>query len=212
MGTTERRERDKQRRREDILNTARTLFFEKGFRDTTIDDIARSAELARGTIYLYFENKEEIYATVLEEGLDTLNRLVQESYSEDADPLTNILAGHDAFMNFHDNYAQYYNVLMLDKLQIADVLPTSLKDRLDLKTAQMAEFIENILDKGVRKGMFRPMQIREVAYLQMGMAMGFAQMLDKCCATNEVFNDREQSRQAMHALIANSLLDRHERD
>ena len=49
------------------------MFFSKGLRDTTIDDIARAAELARGTIYLYFESKEEIYATVLEEGMDMLD-------------------------------------------------------------------------------------------------------------------------------------------
>src|SRR3569833_4164114 len=97
MGTTERREREKQRRRDDILNTARTLFLDKGFRDTTIDDIARSAELARGTIYLYFENKEEIYATILEEGLDILDNLVRSAHAENVDALTNLLAGHDAF-------------------------------------------------------------------------------------------------------------------
>jgi AcrR family transcriptional regulator len=207
MGTTERREREKQRRREDILNTARTLFFEKGFRDTTIDDIARSAELARGTIYLYFENKEEIYATILEEGLDVLRELLVSSYDEAADPLTNILAGHDAFLKFHDSYAHYYNVLILDKLQITEALPAPLKARLELKTADMAEWIAAVLDQGIKKGIFRPMEVREVAYLQMGMAMGFALMLDKC---GSVFSDREQSRQAMHALVANGLIERKE--
>lgn len=206
MGTTERREREKLRRRGDILNTARTLFFEKGFRDTTIDDIAKSAELARGTIYLYFENKEEIYATILEEGLDVLEHLVKESYNDQADPLTNILAGHDAFMTFHNEYPQYYNVLILDKLQIADVLPAPLKTRLDEKTLSIADYICDILETGIREGIFRPLQVREVAFLQMGMAMGFSQILDKCGDIPGVFTDREQSRQAMHAIIANSLV------
>jgi len=210
MGTTERREREKQRRRDDILNTARTLFFDKGFRDTTIDDIARSAELARGTIYLYFENKEEIYATILEEGLDVLQSLIVASHDDNADALTNLLAGHDAFMRFHDEYPQYYNVLILDKLQISDVLPMPLKSRLDIKTMDMAEWIARNLEKGIKEGIFRPMQTREVAFLQMGMAMGFAQMLDKCGAVNDIFVDREQSRQAMHALIANGLIERKE--
>lgn len=211
MGTTERREREKQRRREDILNTARILFFEKGFRDTTIDDIARAAELARGTIYLYFENKEEIYATILEEGLDILHGLIVASHDDSADALTNLLAGHDAFLHFHDEFPQYYNVLILDKLQIADALPTPLKARLDQKMSMMAEFISANLQSGIKEGIFRPMQTREVAYLQMGMAIGFAQILDKCGMVGDVFSDREQSRQAMHALIANGLIERRER-
>jgi TetR/AcrR family transcriptional regulator len=208
MGTTERRSREKQRRREDILNTARKLFFDQGFRDTTIDDIARSAELARGTIYLYFENKEEIYATILEEGLDILHNLIVASHDESADALTNLLSGHDAFMRFHDEYPHYYNVLILDKLQIMDVLPSTLKMRLDQKLSGIAEWIAKTLDRGVKDGIFRPMPVREVAFLQMGMAIGFSQMLDKCSGVNDVFGDREQSRQAMHALIANGLIER----
>lgn len=208
MGTTERREREKQRRREEILATARTLFFDKGFRDTTIDDIARSAELARGTIYLYFESKEEIYATIMEEGLATLHLLIRARHDPDADPLTNLLAGHDGFMQFHDEFPHYYNSLMLDRMQIADVLPPALKDRIDRKTAEMTEWIQEIIEQGMREGLFRPMPAREVAYLQMGMAMGFAQMLDKCAAGNEVFSDREQSRQIMHDMIANSVVTR----
>jgi len=210
MGTSERREREKQRRRDDILNTARLLFFEKGFRDTTIDDIARAAELARGTIYLYFENKEEIYATILEEGLDLLHSLIRDAVDPQVDALTNILAGHDAFMRFHDQHPQYYNVLILDKLQIAEELPEALKARLDAKTLAMADGIAGTLDRGVADGIFRPMQVREVALLLMGMTMGFAQMLDLCGVAGDVFGDREQSRQAMHALIANGLIDRHE--
>ena len=205
MGTTERREREKQRRREDILNTARTVFFDKGFRDTTIDDIARASELARGTIYLYFESKEEIYATVLEEGLDILYTLIQESHSVDQDPLTNLLAGHDAFMRFHEEYKHHYNVLMLDKMQIEDVLPAGLKGRLDAKFTLMAEWIAKILQEGIDQGFFRPMPVLEVAYLQMGMTMGFAQMRDKCQFT---FTDRTQSREAMHNLIAMGVMTR----
>ncbi len=200
VGTTERRVREKQRRREDILKTAQTLFFGKGFRDTTIDDIARAAELSRGTIYLYFESKEEIYATVMEEGLDILHSRIAASYRADQDPLTNLLAGHDAFMHFHDECSEFCNGLMLDKMQIADILPPALKARIDAKSLQIVQGIAEVLEEGVRAGFFRPMPVREVAFLQMGMALGFAQMLDK--HGSGFGADREQTRQAMHDIIA----------
>jgi AcrR family transcriptional regulator len=49
---------------EAIVEAACTLFAEKGYEDTTIADIARSAGIAVGTVYLYFHNKHEIYTAV----------------------------------------------------------------------------------------------------------------------------------------------------
>jgi AcrR family transcriptional regulator len=208
MGTTERREREKLRRRQDILETARGLFFQKGFRDTTIDDIAHATELARGTIYLYFESKEEIYAAALEEGLDLLDRLIHDSFNPDLDPLTNVLAGHDAFMRFHDEYPHYYHILTLDRMQIIDVIPADLKNRIDAKMDAMSGWIAKNLEDGIRKGVFRPMAVREVAILQMGIAMGVAQMLDKCPAGTSYGAERDQLRQSLHDLVAMGLIAR----
>ena len=208
MGTAHRRTREKQQRRDDILNTARQLFFAQGFRNTTIDDIARAAELARGTIYLYFESKDEIYATVLEEGLDMLHTLIQESQDPATDPLTNLLAGNDAFMTFHERHSAYYNVLMLDKMQVSDALPEALRARLINKFAALAQIMEDVLREGVARGHFRPLPTLDVAYLQMGMALGFAQILDKCHGNEAVFSDREQTRQLMHDMIAMSVIQR----
>ncbi len=208
MGTTERREREKQKRREDILTAARALFFEKGLRGTTIDDIARSTELARGTIYLYFETKEEIYATILLEGMDILGRLIQESFDEKADPLTNLLNGHDAYMKFHDDYPQFHSVLIINKMEIAPLIPEQLAGQLNAKMDQMATWIAGILDEGMKQGFFRAMDSVAVAYMQMGMATGFAMMVNRCAAQNAALGDRQQFRQVMHDLIANGVMKR----
>ncbi len=208
MGTNERREREKQRRRDDIVSVARRLFFEKGFREATIDDIARLTELARGTIYLYFENKEAIYATVMEEGLDLLNKHIMTSYDPKADALTNLLAGHDAFIKFHDNYPEYYNVMTMDKMQILSVLPLSLKERLDQKFVSMVRWIARVLQEGVEQKIFRAISVHDVAVMQMGIAMGYAQMLDKCGPHSAWPIEQSSSRQVLHDLIANGILAR----
>lgn len=58
--TTPRRERKSDRTRRRILSAAKHLFDRRGFRDTTVDDITRRAEIAHGTFYLYFRGKSEI--------------------------------------------------------------------------------------------------------------------------------------------------------
>jgi AcrR family transcriptional regulator len=54
-------------RKKKILNCAKKLFSKNGFYKTQISDIAKAANIARGTIYQYFENKDIIYMTLLED-------------------------------------------------------------------------------------------------------------------------------------------------
>lgn len=64
MGIKERKEREKGRRRQQIMVAAKRVFSEKSFNKATMEDIAKEAELSPGTIYLYFKNKEELFASL----------------------------------------------------------------------------------------------------------------------------------------------------
>ena len=64
MGIQERKEKEKERRRQQIMVAAKRVFTEKGFSRATMEDIAREAELSPGTLYLYFKNKDELYASL----------------------------------------------------------------------------------------------------------------------------------------------------
>jgi len=61
-----RKEREKLFKRLEIVNSAVILFAEKGYENSTLDEIAERAEFGKGTIYKYFENKEEIYSSIIE--------------------------------------------------------------------------------------------------------------------------------------------------
>ena len=64
MGIRERKERERERRRQQIIVAAKRVFSEKGFNRATMEDIATEAELSPGTLYLYFKNKDELYASL----------------------------------------------------------------------------------------------------------------------------------------------------
>lgn len=61
-----RKERDKRLRQEDILRAAEHIFAIKGYHEASIQDIAREAQYAVGTVYLYFKDKEALYTTLIE--------------------------------------------------------------------------------------------------------------------------------------------------
>ena len=60
-------------RRGEILQAAHAVFARKGFSDATVGDIAEAAGVGKGTVYLYFKSKEEIYWAALNRGLDQLH-------------------------------------------------------------------------------------------------------------------------------------------
>lgn len=65
-------------RREEILTAAIKVFGKKGFAATCVGDVADAAKMAKGTVYLYFESKEEIYATAIRLAVERLQALATE--------------------------------------------------------------------------------------------------------------------------------------
>jgi AcrR family transcriptional regulator len=61
--------RRKEARPEEITAAALDLFVERGFANTRLEDVASRAGISKGTLYLYFENKEELFKAVVREGL-----------------------------------------------------------------------------------------------------------------------------------------------
>jgi AcrR family transcriptional regulator len=62
-------ERRKEARPQELLAAARDLFVERGYAATRLDDVAARAEVSKGTLYLYFTNKEELFKAVVHENV-----------------------------------------------------------------------------------------------------------------------------------------------
>ncbi len=69
----ERKEREKEQRRQVIIEAAKKLFISKGFEDTKMDEIAMESELSKGSLYNYFQEKEDLYLAVAVIALRKLN-------------------------------------------------------------------------------------------------------------------------------------------
>lgn len=102
MGIQERKQRERERRRQQIIVAAKRVFSEKGFSKSTMEDIAREAELSPGTLYLYFKNKDELYASLSLRILQYLNiRLADVKKEKDIDPRKKIVAIKEALYDVY---------------------------------------------------------------------------------------------------------------
>lgn len=151
MGTTGRREREKAKRREDILQAARDVFFSEGSRRATIDDVAARAEVSKGTVYLYFESKEAILAHLVLEGIDVLAGLLETAYAPKkdltADERVRRLAR--AYFKFSKTYPQYFRLLMaFDHGRFREHVPVSLYQEIAQRSLSSLHWVEQALEQG----------------------------------------------------------------
>jgi len=65
-------------RRADLLAAARRVFADRGYHETTVEDVTRAAGVAKGTFYLYFDEKREIFLAIIRELLDTIKAIGAE--------------------------------------------------------------------------------------------------------------------------------------
>lgn len=156
MGIQERKEREKERRRQQIMVAAKRVFSEKGFNKATMEDIAQEAELSPGTLYLYFRNKEELYASLSLRILQyLLLRIEHVNSMKPSGPDDKLKALMEAMYDVYE--FDPLIIINMFHLQSSDTLknlsPQLLEEIKDLTGKSMGS-IAQIFKEGVSQGMF----------------------------------------------------------
>jgi AcrR family transcriptional regulator len=110
MGIEERRERERAARRAAVLEAARELVREKGFNATTTRDIAERCELSEATLFWYFKSKDEIFTSLLFEGIDFMSRGIEEIRASAATPRRKLERVWRFFSAVRAEHPEYYHV------------------------------------------------------------------------------------------------------
>ncbi len=140
MGIRERKEREKERRRQQIMVAAKRVFSTKGFSKTTMEDIAKEAELSPGTLYLYFKNKDELYASLSLRILQYLIiRLEHVVNQEIKDPRKRMEALKEAM----------YDVYEFDPMILINMFHLQSSDTLKNLTPELLGEIKNLSKKSL---------------------------------------------------------------
>lgn len=107
-----RRAREKEQRRNDIIEAAEKLFIAKGYENTSMDDIAAAVELSKPAIYRYFASKEDLYFAVVIRGSMILTQIMEEGVAAAKTGLDKIYATGVAFYKFCREYPDYAKMFM----------------------------------------------------------------------------------------------------
>ena len=156
MGIQERKEREKERRRQQILVAAKRVFSAKGFSKATMEDIAREAELSPGTLYLYFINKDELYASLSLRILHYLNiRLEHVVNEEGLPPEKRIVALRNALFDVYEfDPLILINMFHLQSSETLHNLSDDLSNEIQQLSRSSLRMISRIFEEGIADGTF----------------------------------------------------------
>ena len=141
-----------QAKRERILRAAIKIFSQKGFFNSKVSDIARSAGVADGTIYLYFKNKDDLLISLFEEKMAEVVADVRERVAAEEGALPRLRVFIENHMSLLVREAGLIEVIQVELRQSNKFM----KDYVPVRFLEYLDVISGILELGKREGTFRP--------------------------------------------------------
>ena len=191
MGLEERRKREKESRRQAILRSARKLFFDKGFKSVTVELIARKAELSKGSVYLHFRSKEEIYSQILLNDIAAFQKKISTLLQSGESPTGMLIQFSRIYIDFFLNDRELFRILMAFMLSTDQMnLPAQMHDHIVKATNRQVEIMEGILKLGIERGQFSAtMNLRRNRNAIWGLLNGIISL--------HLFTGREENREGI---------------
>ncbi len=144
--------RDKENRRENILDAAEVVFVERGFDRTPMDEIARRAGISRALLYVYFTDKAAIMRGIMLRAIDSMCRRFEQAVADGATGLAQLRGIGRAYYAFSRDESDYFDVLTNMNTFPAsgedDEQVRQLRERAAYSTRLMVEAMENGLSDG----------------------------------------------------------------
>lgn len=166
--------------REAIASAASTLFLENGVTATSMDDIARAAGYSKATLYVYFENKEEIVHVLVLDSMRRLCACIAASLDEEASTREKYDLICRELVRYQEEYPFYFR-MTLEMINVDFENRTVFPE--ERETYRVGEEINRMIDKILRSGIdreeLRPdLQIAPAAFCSWGMLAGLIQFAE----------------------------------
>ncbi len=164
---------DKKEKRTKILEAAITVFAKRGIAKTKMTDIAEAAQIGKGTIYEYFHSKNQIFIDAFFHVMKKTEDIFKKRIASKADPIEKLRSLFDAWKEvFSSDFKDYMEIVL-------DFWAEGIRNKDEAATfslkkiyADNRRITKDILDEGVAKGKFKPMNTQIVASIILGAMDG----------------------------------------
>jgi len=150
-------------RRAGILKAARKVFARHGYDGATMDDVAEACSIAKGTLYLYFKSKRQIYLGVLKEDLHSLREATQTAIAAASSVQSKIRAFVTTRFEFCEQHRDFFRIYNSDISAIFVAAQPIQKDLREFYLDQ-ARMLAGILAEGIAAGELRDVPAQAAAF------------------------------------------------
>lgn len=154
-------EEEKQERREMILEAAKKRFQRFGYSKTTMDEIAGDAGISKGTIYLYFENKEDIFNELLAREALEMERYLYRKVKDEGSVLKQLEMIFSGALEYLEHHPFLDSILSRD----VDIVSPRILKHVFTVEERYVSVIEDYMRRGIDKGELEPFNPYITAYI-----------------------------------------------
>jgi AcrR family transcriptional regulator len=146
--TAQRRKREKEQRYQTILHTAERLFCENGYSNTKIQDIAQAAEVAVGTVYFYFRNKEDLLLQLIDATAFNMRNILGQAFRSGKTPVERFEnAGRALFQNFWGLHPFQLIILLRESVGVSPEVEARRRNIFERLNQDVASAIQEVLEE-----------------------------------------------------------------
>jgi TetR/AcrR family fatty acid metabolism transcriptional regulator len=171
-----RREEKKAESRRRILEAARLVFFRDGFMLANLDEVAELADVAKGTLYRYFESKADLWVAVLAHDGAIFERKLRETLAPELPPPEQIRRTGRFYLEHWMRNRDYFQIFWaIENQEVIGELPRGVIEEITKLWEQCLQLLADIVARGVEQGHFRACDPWQVAHLLWTLANGMIQ-------------------------------------
>ena len=164
-----RKQREIEARRDEILSAAECLFSKHGFFKTSMAEIAGAAQFAMGTLYRFFESKEDIYISLVEAKVEELMSLLEERVSHANTATEKIQAVIEVKLAFADKNRDFFRIYVSEWSGFEWTVKSAFGDRVWKRYLAQIQMVADLIREGIRKGEFREINPEDTSLAFHGM-------------------------------------------
>jgi TetR/AcrR family fatty acid metabolism transcriptional regulator len=137
-----------------ILESAEKVFLEKGYYNAKIDEIAQNAGIAKGTVYLYFKDKESIYISLIEKKLRELTDFINSVLKENTGSPEKLKKIYFLLCEYMDKAQKLQAFISVENMKTLMHIVTKMKKRIIPKVKKVIESVSKLIEEGIKEGAF----------------------------------------------------------
>ncbi len=181
MGIKERKEREKEARREEIIDAAEKVFFEKGVGVSTMDDIAQAAELSKGTLYLYYKSKEDLVLAVVVRGMEILEDMFRKAVETGEPSIVRIQNLGEAYYRFFNQYRNYFRLFyFFENPQAQSQVSEEMRQTCAVAEGNVWRLVISPIQDGINEGMLhKELNPMEAAVMLWSNSNGLMRLMER---------------------------------